>query len=627
MPGIIGIFSDEKDDASLFNSMVSSLLHQREYQSDRYSDSHLSCARVHLGVFNNNPQPVFNETRTLCCFFEGKIYGYDDKIPQLERQGHLFHNFDDAEFCVHSYEEYGTSFIHQLNGNFVFLIYNIPEKKITIANDRFGFRVHYYSNFEGKFFISPEIKTILKVPSFPKLINEEAIAEYFAFGECWGDKTLFQGIKILPPASILTFYQSNVVVEQYWHPIYRPDYKKSESEFIDELIQKLKHSVCIRMDEKHRYGVTLSGGLDSRTVIAAISPEKQKDLTACTFGSLICDEVIIAKKVSKIAGIREHLIFNTPPSTITENARGEIWRTEGRGYLGVSFGYPAMKIFSQKVDVIFDGSAMDLTLGGSYLTRQLVDCKGFKCAEKFLSKRRIFSDNELNYVFTDKFYEVVRNIPEISFKENIARIKSYKPADIADEFALITHVAAMHIGDIAVRSLVEVSHPTLDNDFIDLILTIPPELRLNHKIYRKFLKKLSPPLSGIPYQNTMVNADAPLFFWILGRHFQSLKTRVKRFLNERFPEKHVFHDTRSYVSFDEWFRTNQAWQKYFHDLLLSDDAFVKKYLNYGYVGTLYEDQIRGNADNSLKLLYISSFIIFISLFFNENNQENTKGLF
>lgn len=617
----MGIFSYEKADDSLFTATISPIISNKDYKIDRYSDSHLSCARIHLGIFNKKPQPAFNETKTLCCFLDGKIYGYHKKRQQLERKGHIFHNWDDAEFCIHSYEEYGSSFIHQLNGNFLLLIYNIPEKKVVIANDRFGFRVHYYSIFNGKLIISPEIKTILKVPSLLKLLNEEAIAEYFAFGECWGDKTLFQDIEILPPASILTFSRLGVVVEQYWHPVYKPDNIKKESEFIDELIRMLNHSINIRMEEDHRYGITLSGGLDSRTVVAAISPEKQKDIIACTFGSTICDEMVIAKKVVKKAGIGEHLIFTTSSSIIIENAREEVRRTEGRGYIGVSFSYPAMKKFSQKIDVIFDGSALDLTLGGSYLTRSFFHCKDFKCAEHILSKRRIFTDSELECLFQSQFYEKVRNIPKSSFREQIARIKSNHPANIADEFSLITHVAAMHIGDISVRSQVEVSHPTLDNDFIDLILTIPAELRLNHNIYRKFLKRFSPALAGIPYQNTMINAGAPLFLWTMGKQYQAKKSKFKKYLNQKFPNKHIFYDTRSYVSFDEWFRINKPWQQFFRDLLLSNNAFLRQYLNFEFIETLFEDQIRGKAENSLKLLYISSFIIFISEFFSDENQK------
>lgn len=56
------------------------------------------------------------------------------------------------------------------------------------------------------------------------------------------------------------------------------------------------------------------------------------------------------------------------------------------------------------------------------------------------------------------------------------------------------------------------SPPTTDNDFTDVMLTIPQEWRLNHCIYRKFLNKVLPELAGITYDQTMVRANAPLLF-------------------------------------------------------------------------------------------------------------------
>jgi len=49
-------------------------------------------------------------------------------------------------------------------------------------------------------------------------------------------------------------------------------------------------------------------------------------------------------------------------------------------------------------------------------------------------------------------------------------------------------------GYILWQTGIEVLVPAYDHGFIDIALTIPPELRYNYRIYRKFLKKLTPEL-------------------------------------------------------------------------------------------------------------------------------------
>jgi CMP-N-acetylneuraminic acid synthetase len=115
---------------------------------------------------------------------------------------------------------------------------------------------------------------------------------------------------------------------------------------------------------------------------------------------------------------------------------------------------------------------------------------------------------------------------------------------------------------------VEISHPTADNNFIDLIRTIPPEWRINHFIYRKFFKKLTSELATIPYNRTMVRPDAPLLFWKLGLYYIYARDLFLKKINTFSKGKIQLHNAHHYVDFDEWFRTNEQWQNFFKELLL-----------------------------------------------------------
>lgn len=615
MPGLVGIVSSSGVDGQLLDRMVDSLEHEKSYRVDKYISPGFGIARIHLGIFNPESQPVFTEDKSLCIFMDGKIYGYKGKLNDLKNRGHKFRNENDPEFCLHSYEEYGKDFIKRLNGSFVLLICDLKSEKVIIANDRHGLRVHYYAINNGKLLFAPEAKAILQDEAFKKELNEEAVAEFFAFREFWGDKTFFTGIKVLTPASILTYHGQHLSVEKYWEFQYDPDYGRSEDEFVDELVRTFKRAVEIRTEDNLRYGLALSGGLDSRSVLAAIPPARRKDIIAYTFGPKDCDEVKIAKRVATKAKLKEHLFIEIGPESIIDSARELVWLTDGGNYIGVSFNCRVGEVLKDKVDVVFDGYALDLTLGGSYLNREKVDCEHEDSLFHILSAKRLFSEEELQKLFSPIFYGKVKNFPARSFHDEFSKIKADCPGNRSDQFSISTHLARFPIGYVTIRDFLEISNPTADNDLISVIVRIPPEWRLNHHIYRKFLKQLSPELAKIPYDKTMVRADAPLLFWRIGSYYRFGKELIKRRIYKLSDGKISLSNKRSYVNFDEWFRTNANWQAFFRELLLKEDGKSERLLNRDYVEKLFQQQATGEKDNSMRLLYLASFKLFLRLFF------------
>jgi asparagine synthase (glutamine-hydrolysing) len=124
MPGLIGIISNNVLDEQLLDRMVNSVKHEESHRVDKYFDKNMVCARIHLGIFNPETQPIFNQDRSLCICMDGKIYGYKEELNELKKRGYEFNNENDPEFCLHSYEEYGKDFVKTLNGDFVLLIYD-----------------------------------------------------------------------------------------------------------------------------------------------------------------------------------------------------------------------------------------------------------------------------------------------------------------------------------------------------------------------------------------------------------------------------------------------------------------------------------------------------------------------
>jgi len=186
-------------------SMAESIKHEDWHLVNIYSAPFCGIARVHLGIFNPEPQPIFNEDENLLIFMDGKIYDYEDKKRDLQRRGHSFRfTNNDAEFCLHLYEELGKDFVKQLNGTFAIVICDIKQQKLLIVNDRYGLRPLYYVTGSNRLLVASEVKALLQVE--PKLeLNDEAVADWFSFSKLLGNKTFFKDINVLSPASILEY--------------------------------------------------------------------------------------------------------------------------------------------------------------------------------------------------------------------------------------------------------------------------------------------------------------------------------------------------------------------------------------------------------------------------------------
>ncbi len=616
MPGLVGIIGNNSVDERLLDRMANSVKHEQWQRIDKYSDYFFGAASVSLGIFNPHPQPIFNEARTICIFMYGKIYDYQKEANELKNRGHQFTVGDDADFCLHSYEEYGVEFINGLNGSFVLAIYELKERKVIIANDRTGFRPLYYAISGGKLLFASEVKAILEDSTFNKELNDETIADFFAFGEILGNKTFFKRIETLPPASVATYDGEQMSIEQYWDYRYEPDYNLSEDEIVDQLVQTFKKAVEIRMRDSLRYGVSLSGGLDSRVVLGAIDKSQRHRVTAFSYGLPGCDEIKVAQMVAKKAGVNQ-LIIEYNADELVSHAEEVVYLSDGMDTIEVSFLPYAFGRAREQVDVFSFGLALEVPLGGYCLNRSILEAKSEEeLVQIGYSQKVSFPPQAMAALFTNDYYAAIKDMPLGSFTEALHRAKPEHPADKIDYFFLRNHVRRFTIlGSMIGRNKVEETIPTFDNEFIAVLLKIPPELRFKYHIYRKFLRRLAPELAALPYSNTMVRADAPLIAWKAGRAYHHYAKEMLR--------KGVWHLTggriylpnkRSYLNFNEWLRFNEKWRGFVTGLLLDKEACSRRYFNREYIETLINEHEAGKADYSRQLVYLATFELFLRLF-------------
>jgi len=613
MPGIVVVVNDKRE-KQLLESMMNSVRHEDWYLTDFYIEETFAIARVHLGILNPEPQPIFNEDGSLGIFMDGEVYDYDEEKRNLKANGHKFKVDNDPEFCLHLFEEHGEDFVKRLNGSFVIVIFDAVKRKILVANDRYGLRPFYLTKNGRKYLFASEVKAILEDKTFKKEINHEAVADFFAFEKILGDKTFFKGINALPPASLLVCSNGELSVKQYWHFKFQEEHVREEDYYADHLVRIFRKAVERRMKGNHRIGVNLSGGLDSRSIVTAID-KKYYPIHTFTYGVKDGDEARIAEKVAEKLGSK-HRFFELKRNYLVHFAEIGVYLTDGMCNCFHFHWMSLLRQMKEDIDVVFHGLGLATFLGGSYLNREILKAKESILPQLVYKKLNVLVSKEMMpHFFSGVYYQKIKDIPSKSFMRSFIEVKAKNPANKSDLFFLCNYTRS--ITSPARRSYLEDRIPGYDNDFVDFVLKIPPKLRFEHKIYYKFFKKLAPDLAKIPYQKTGIPPVAPLLAHKIGFLIKvGFKTLVRKLRNMTRGRVSI-PDKIGYPYYDEWIREDKELRKFLVNTLLDGKMMSRGYFNEEYVTKMVKDHMSSKKDYGRQLCALLTFELWHRLFFDD----------
>lgn len=310
MAGIAGAISPVPWDASpLLEAMAASLCFSPRSRAEIWNDARVGLCRVRSGVDNPEPQPIFSRDQTKCIVLFGECFDYEEQKRELVRRGHAFKFEDnDAEFCLRLYEEYGEKAFPLLSGSFSFAIHDLKKNQLLLVNDRLGSRPLFHGvTSDGKLVFATQVSSVLRSPDVSRELDSSAVLEFCTLQRVLGTKTYHQGVKMLPPASVLNYSLGKLTISSYWQPDYRPQ-PGSLSDYAEELALTMKGAMRQVMRGTSGVGVLLSGGLDARMMVAAADD----GLTCYTFADYQNPEFQAAKQVADAKGFNLRFLQRDP---------------------------------------------------------------------------------------------------------------------------------------------------------------------------------------------------------------------------------------------------------------------------------------------------------------------------
>jgi asparagine synthase (glutamine-hydrolysing) len=201
--------------------------------------------------------------------YNGEIYNHLELREQLGRD--QFTTTSDTEVILRSYRAWGDDCLQHLRGMFAFALWDEARQTLFCARDRFGIKPFYYTVVDDRLHFASEIKALL--PFLPRVETDlEAFREYLSFQLCLAGKTLFKGVHELLPGHLLVVRNGQVHVRRYWEVYYDLDFDHTPQYFADRVAELLEDSVRVHLRADVPVGAYISGGLDSSIVATLARP-------------------------------------------------------------------------------------------------------------------------------------------------------------------------------------------------------------------------------------------------------------------------------------------------------------------------------------------------------------------
>lgn len=545
-----------------------------------------------LSILDLNPtgwQPMGLPDGSAVVTYNGEIYNYIELRKELEKRGHVFISHSDTEVLLHAYQEWGISMLECFEGMFAFCLLDTRKKRLYLARDQFGVKPLFYVFKNGIFGFASEPSVLLEIPGISRAANLHAVCEYARFGSTdHGEDTLWEDIYQVLPAHFLTFdlhSKSPLQKSRFW----KIDLHQQIDVSFDEASKKVRElfldSVRLHMRSDVPYGATLSGGIDSSSVVMAMRENLGPHVSFPVF-SYISTEASTSEErwideVARVAGVKVTKIHPT-----SEDMRSEIKdlifsQNEPFGSTSI---YAQYKVFEavqkSNLKVMLDGQGADEMLAGyrPYLGARIasmIRSKEFPKALQLLARSSLLPDSSLktNILYTlnylagkgakDLFARWIGKEtmpPWFNSKWLSARRISLQHRDFTEDdhilrYALydgLTHSGVPHLLRYAdrnsMRFSVESRVPFLNVKLAEYLFSLPEEYLIDQKgvskaVFRAAMRGLVPDL--ILDRKDKIGFATPEGQWLRQSHEWVDSILCSPSLSEQLP----FLDAKK-VSFD-----------------------------------------------------------------------------
>lgn len=487
-----------------------------------------------IDLSENGKQPMHYKGNRYTITFNGEIYNYIELKQELIKRGYYFESECDTEVLLALYDLKKEACLEDLDGMFAFAIWDELEQSLFCARDRFGEKPFHYFKDAKKFVFASEIKQFWSIGINKKMSSSKLnnFVEKGVIGEAsQADVTFFDGISKLKPAHYLKINKSGELsIHNYW----RIDENAKEftgtiEQAAEQFFELFKDSVRLRLRSDVPVGSSLSGGLDSSSIVMLIDALKGKELQQNTFSARFknfakdegkyIEEVIKACKNMKVH-------YTWPDKDYFEEVLTKVCyhQDEPFGSASIVAQYAVMELAKKhQVTVLLDGQGADEQLAGYLPYYSLyLDQLNFTNKKLFLSELKAFQ----------QFHGAVYPYTSLKESETIRmKLGRYKRKLLKQDYFFASLLKTRLINDTCTSGLSEllryadrnsmahsreVRLPFLSHKLVEFVFSLPTDYLLHmgwtKYVLRRSMETILP--STICWRTDKIGYEPPQNQWL-----------------------------------------------------------------------------------------------------------------
>jgi len=382
----------------------------------------------------------------------------------------------------------GVDAIRRLDGEYHIAIWDAQERTLSLVNDRFGGLPLYWAHSSDGFAFAGGVRGVLMAPGIRREPDHDALREAASFGGYrLGDRTNVTSVRMVDGATVQEIRHGAPSATRYWTWRDIPGQPERDMrELVPMLQAHWQTAVARRTTDRARYGQTLSGGLDSRAILAeaAHGPE----WTAITYGVPGCDDAIYAQRAAQATGA-SWVFLPLYDGDWLRTRSDHIQSTDGLIELGDLMHLESLPLQRSRFDVHVSGYIGDAVSGPTFA--------GLRTAEDVLSSLPWYGAS-----ISLPHDAAIRRVQEL-----IDALDGAPPrfATLANKLPQSTNRWTA-----AWRPWLRVRKPFVDYALFDFCQGLPTGVRLDGQLHERWLRSTYPScFASIPNQKTGVPVLSP----------------------------------------------------------------------------------------------------------------------
>jgi asparagine synthase (glutamine-hydrolysing) len=324
-----------------------------------------------IDVSKAGHQPFSSADGRYNIVFNGEIYNYLELRNELIAEGISFSTQTDTEVLLHAYLRWGKECLNKLEGMFAFAIFDRNAQELFLCRDHLGQKPLYFTQQNGNFIFSSELRCIIKHPQVDPRIELKSILKYHVYDFLPRNLTPLRNVWKLPPGHFLVLRNNSIVIHEYWKST--PGHNESKitiDKAISQLDSLLFDSVKKHLRSDVPYGIFLSGGIDSSLVTHYARSVLGKDdlkTFSVAFEYKNFDESKVAQAVARKYGTNHTVIPMTKESILNSIHKILDHLDEPLANPGLVNSYFISNFAAGDIKVALSGNGGDELFGG-YVT-------------------------------------------------------------------------------------------------------------------------------------------------------------------------------------------------------------------------------------------------------------------